>query len=560
MKPVALVLAATLVLAALYPACAPRSSREARLRSEDGGRERVLTVAHYSLQSGFRKGFRATIDAYEARHPDVRIEVIEVPAAVWANWLTTKLVGRMAPDLIQVGLPPGGSMSSQAHDEMLSRHFLPIRDAMNQPNPYAAGTAYADVAWRQTFADGLMWPPSYSLTNFEIYGVPFTLFANRLVYNRDLLVEIAGHDEPPKDFRDFLELCARIREHGRRTGRSIVPIAAARNTGPALMESFFGSVTQWLRIGIDPHRQFTLYPTDTLRAAIGGNFDPDHEEVRAGLELAREVALQCTPGFMQLDRDSATFLFAQKQALMMLSNPVDVSALRDEVGFALGVCRVPWPTVDDPRYGRHVMGPLNESQGGLQNSLGIALTSQQADLAIDFLRFASSPEGATRFAGESGLPSAVVAVDLASAPETLRPVHGGYPPGLQLGFGRPELAEVFERHAHHLLSPAGSVDAFVAVMRAEFPAAAVAAAHGFQRNWRRSIRQRDGAIGAYTWLRTHGDAEERQTAEARWGVLLDNDSQADAHLYILERALESPGPLSRYEAPPVGSRRPAKER
>ncbi len=550
-----LVLAATLVLAAVYPACAPRAAREMRSTGEHRGSERVLTIAHYSLQSGFRKGLRVAIEAYEARNPGVRIEVIEVPSAVWANWLTTKLVGRMAPDIIQVGLPAGGSISSQAYDELLSRHFLPFRDTMKQPNPYAAGTAYADVAWRQTFVDGLMWPPSYSLTNFEIYGVPFTLFANRLVYNRDLLVEITGRDEPPGDYRDFVRLCERVREFRQETGRAIVPIAAARNTGPSLMESFFGSVTQWLRLGIDPHRQFTLYPTDTLRAAVGGNFDVEQEEIRAGLELAREVGLQCTPGFMQLERDSAAFLFGQGHALMMLSNPVDVSALRDEVGFPLGVCRLPWPTVDDPRYGRFVMGPLNESQGGLQNSLGVSLDSGQADLAVDFLRFASSPDVATQFARESGLPSAVIAVDPSTATESLRPVHGGYPPGLQLGFGRPEIARVVERNLHHLLSPSGSVDAFAAAMRTEFPAAAVEAAQGFQRNWRRSIRQRDGAIGAYAWLRTHGDEDGRATAEARWGVLLDNDSQADAHLYILDRFLEEPFPLPRHPGPPVGAAR-----
>lgn len=556
MKPrSAFLLAATLALVALYPACRKRVGEQAPRDAEVGGRrERVLTVAHYSLQSGFRKGFAAVVAAYEARHPDVRVEVLEVPGAVWANWLTTSLVGQMAPDLLQIGLPPGGTLSSQAFDEVLSRHFLPLRDEMERPNPYAAGTPHAAVPWRQTFADGLMWPPSYSLTNFEIYGVPFTLFANRLVYNRDLLVEITGRDAPPEDFRAFQALCEQVHAFRKRTGRSVVPIAAARNTGPALLESYFGSVTQWLRIETDPHRQFTLYPTDLLRAAVSGSFDFDVEEIRAGLELAREVGLQCTPGFMQLQRDSAVFHFGQGHAVMMLSGPVDASALADDVTFRLGVSQVPWPAADDPRYGRYVMGPLNESQGGLQNSFAVSLSSAQTTLAIDFLQFASSPEGATRFARASGLPSAVVVADETAASEALRPVHSGYPPGLQIGYGRPELARVFERNLHHLLSPAGSVNAFVAVMESEYREAALEAAHGFQRTWRRSIRQRDGTIGAYAWLRRTGTADAREAAGERWGVLLDNDSQADAHLYILDRFLERPEPMPRHQAPPIGAR------
>ncbi len=546
-----------IAVAALVLATAPWGSRREQASPTDAaGRQRVLTVAHFSLQSGFRQGFNAVAAAYEKRHPDVSVEVLEVPGAVWSNWLMTKLVGGMAPDLIQIGLPAGGSMSAQAYDELLARYFQPFREEMNRPNPYAAGTPHALVPWRQTFVDGLAWPPSYSLTNFEIYGVPFTLFANRLAYNRDLMIEITGKDEPPRDFREFLQLCDQTREYQKRTGRVIVPIAAANNTGPALMESFFGSVTQWLRIEIDPHRQFTLYPTDLLRAAVGGNFDFDQKEIRAGLELAREVGLQCMPGFMQLQRDSAVFHFGQGRALMMLSNPADVSTLREEATFPIGVCGVPWPTVTDPVYGRFIMGPLNESQGGLQNSLGIMQSSPHRALAIDFLQFASSPEGASLFARESGLPPAVVVAQVADELEALLPLDGGYPPGLQLGYGRPEMASVFDRHFHHLVSPSGSVDAFVAAMKTEFASAAVEAAHGFQRNWRRSIRQRDGVIGAYTWLQSQGDETQQTIASERWGVLLDNDSQADAHLYILDRFLEDPHRLHRHESPPVGTKRP----
>ncbi len=545
-----------LACGALLVATAWFGPRPDRSRSTDSGDpQRVLTVAHFSLQSGFRQGFGAVVAAYEEKHPDVRVEVLEVPAAVWSNWLMTKLVGGMAPDLIQIGLPTGGSLSPQAYDELLSRHFQPFRDEMNRPNPYAAGTDHAGLAWRQTFVDGLAWPPSYSLTNFEIYGVPFTLFANRLAYNRDLMVEITGKDEPPRDYREFLRLCEQTRAFQQQTGRAVLPIAAARNTGPALMESFFGSVTQWLRIEIDPHRQFTLYPTDLLRAAVGGNFDFDREEIRAGLELARAVGLQCMPGFMQLQRDSAVFYFGQGRALMMLSNPADISTLREEAAFPIGVSGIPWPTADDPVYGRFIMGPINESQGGLQNSLGITQDTPHHALAIDFLQYASSPEGATLFARESGLPPAVVVAHVEDELEALRPVDGGYPPGLQLGYGRPEISRIFDRHFHHLLSPSGSVDAFVAAMKTEFASATVDAAHGFQRNWRRSIRQRDGVIGAYTWLQSHGDEAQREVADERWGVLIDNDSQADAHLYILDRFLKDPEPLHRHEGPPVGAKR-----
>lgn len=526
--------------------CAKRPSEETGVR--------VLTVAHHSLETGFRRGFTAVVAAYEERHPDVKVEVIEVPGSVWAQWLQTKLVGGMAPDLVQIGLPPGDVISAQTFEEMLGRHFRPFRAEMARPNPYAAGSAWTHVPWRQTFGDGLMWPPSYSLTNFEVYGVPLTTFTTRLVYNRELLREVTGSDEPPADYRAFRALCDEVQAYSRRTGRPLVPIAAARNTGPELMSTYFSSVTQWLRVELDPHRQFTLYPTDTLRAALGGGFGLERAEVRAGLELAREVGLQCTPGFMQLQRDSAAFQFSHGQALMMLSNPVDLSTLREQASFPIGVTRVPWPTTDDPDYGRFVMGPIDESQGRLQNSFGITQHSALAELAVDFLQFATSPDGAEVFARESGLLPSVTHVAAPEAVASFKPAEAGYPPGLTWGLGRPELTRVFDRHVHLLVSPRGSVDAFVAAVKAELPPAAVDAAHGFQRSWMRSIRQRDTAMGAYAWLMAKGDERERVSAAERWSVTLDNDSQADAHFYILEAYLSRPEPLPRAPGPRAGGR------
>ncbi len=514
----------------------------------------VLTVAHRSLETGFRRGLTAVVASYEARHPGVKVEVIEVPGSVWAQWLITKLVGGMAPDLVQIGLPPGEGLSSQAFDELLGRHFRPLRAEMTRPNPYAAGSAWAHVPWRQTFGDGLMWPPSYSLTNFEVYGIPFTTYTTRLVYNRALLQDVTGRDEPPADYREFRALCDAIQTYERRTGRPLVPIAAARNTGQELMSTYFSSVTQWLRVELDPHRQFTLYPTDTLRAALGGGFGFDRPEVRAGLELAREVGLHCTPGFTQLQRDSAVFQFVHGQALMMLGSPADLATLREQTTFPIGVMRIPWPTADDPVYGRFVMGPIDESQGRLQNSFGVTQGSPRAALAVDFLQYATSPEGADVFARASRLLPSVTHVAVPDEVASFWPEEAGYPPGLPWGLGRPELIQVFDRHVHRLLSPGGSVDAFVTAVKAELPPAAFDAAHGFQRSWLRSIRQRDTALGAYTWLMAEGDDRERVNAAERWGVTLDNDSQADAHFYILEAYLRRPEPLPRMTGPRAGTK------
>ena len=53
----------------------------------------------------------------------------------------------------------------------------------------------------------------YFLHLMEFYGVPFTVGTTRLSYNRDLLREITGSEDAPGNFRQWMEMCGRIRQH-----------------------------------------------------------------------------------------------------------------------------------------------------------------------------------------------------------------------------------------------------------------------------------------------------------------------------------------------------------
>jgi len=49
----------------------------------------------------------------------------------------------------------------------------------------------------------------------EFYSVPFTIQTTRIFYNKDLLKEATGTDDPPKDFRQWMDICEAIRENAR---------------------------------------------------------------------------------------------------------------------------------------------------------------------------------------------------------------------------------------------------------------------------------------------------------------------------------------------------------
>lgn len=80
------------------------------------------------------------------------------------------------------------------------------------PNPYNAGTPLAGVPWRLTFIDGGRNRATYIDQYRNYYAVGLSAHSMRIFY-KDLLRAITGSDEPPKDFRSWIELGKKVRAY-----------------------------------------------------------------------------------------------------------------------------------------------------------------------------------------------------------------------------------------------------------------------------------------------------------------------------------------------------------
>ncbi len=182
-----------------------------RARAESDPGQITLRFAHWQLEGGIREAFDALARRYMALHPHVRVEQMLIPERVYPNWLITQLVGGTAPDLIEVraGMP----------EDRIARYFLPLTQAIGEPNPYNAGTSLNGVPWRDTFLDGLAAPPSYIPDLLDFYAIPTAMFSVRLYYNKDLYARIAGDAPLPRTFDEFIAICERVNAYAQRHGQ-----------------------------------------------------------------------------------------------------------------------------------------------------------------------------------------------------------------------------------------------------------------------------------------------------------------------------------------------------
>jgi ABC-type glycerol-3-phosphate transport system substrate-binding protein len=134
----------------------------------------VLRMAHWQLEPGIVKAVYAAIADYEKmkKEQGVDVEVLQIPVPEegYFQYVNTQLIGRTAPDMIECGL--GGS--SELWQKFYARYFMPLDEYVDKPNPYNAGTPFADVPWRDTYFDQMLGGYEENLQSY--FRVPLSAF------------------------------------------------------------------------------------------------------------------------------------------------------------------------------------------------------------------------------------------------------------------------------------------------------------------------------------------------------------------------------------------------
>jgi putative chitobiose transport system substrate-binding protein len=144
-----------------------------------------------SLKPKFTAYFRDLVARYQAAHPGVTLEWVDVPWDTLQTKLTAAIVARTAPALVQLNVP-------WAYDYALYGALRPIDALLGEDRARYTDGAIADVTFRG-----------------KVYGFPHYNSVNVMAYNTALFRQ-AGITHVPATFAEQLEAARQIRA---RTGQ-----------------------------------------------------------------------------------------------------------------------------------------------------------------------------------------------------------------------------------------------------------------------------------------------------------------------------------------------------
>jgi raffinose/stachyose/melibiose transport system substrate-binding protein len=193
------------------------------------------------------------------------------------------------------------------------------------------------------------------------------------------------------------------------------------------------------------------------------------------------------------------------------------------------VANVPVPAPNDPRFGGNILGRASEAGSQGQGTFGVTRGSQHPETAMDFLLFMVSMRGQEIWTQTSGWLPSVVGVEPSEESKPFLPLMDGFPTGFELGnAGQADVARVMEKNFHKLVSPTGSVEAYLGSAKQDLPGAVLS-------DLRRSIasrltnaRRADTTVGVLFWEKL--DANGAGT-DAELDLILEGSNVSDRAYY-----------------------------
>lgn len=389
----------------------------------------TLRIGHWQLEASVREAFEEMAKDYQKMHPNIRIVQDAIPESTYGQWVSTQLMGGTAPDIMELGL----GLPYQIWLSYYNRYFVPLSRYVNQPNPYNVGTDLEGVPLRNTYKDGMR--NSYNEEMQEYVNIGLSQFGVRIFYNRDLLRELTGLDEPPLNYRAFLDVCRKIGEQKDPKGKNYVAIAGSKYhvgmwewmmTDPLT----YGGIKQ-----VDFNRDGFAGNDETFVAFKTGRVNLHYPPYAAKFKVLREVTDHFQSGYTGLTRDEAVMMFAQQRAVFMTTGTWDARSLQEQSKglFEVGVMEFPVP-VDDHEYGHLVEGKVYERpMSGFP--FGVTRTSKHQDVAIDFLLFLAGKKQNEKMNRIIGWIPAIIGAEMDPLLKAFEPNLVGVYSGMNLNIG-----------------------------------------------------------------------------------------------------------------------------
>lgn len=312
---------------------------------DQGGDEKVtLTWLQWWANEKGQETLDRIKDTFEAEHPNITLEIQDVPAAQAHDKITTLALGGQAPDLIAM-------QAAWQTEFALSGIIEPLDSYIAQEDP--------------AFLEELEGPMLASFQD-EIWGVPLNFSPTAMFYNEDI-IEAAGVDVPTNwdEFREASEAIAVD------AGKFAVTANLAVEPATPISYEIFPFI---LSAGGE------ILDDDNLAAFAS----PEGVEALEYVKDLWDVEGVATPGAAGTTEAQKRENFVAGNTAFMFDGPAGVSISRSNEALNFGVAPMPAGSVD----ASYVGGSL----------LGMTADSKNKDAAWEFMSWLGSEEGSALWA------------------------------------------------------------------------------------------------------------------------------------------------------------------
>ena len=375
------------------PQAAPQASTDSSAAGEAGMTGKLqIWVQAYTPTDSMEKSpnnpiphnmIEVLAKEYTEAHPGTEIEVIRKPSNVADHeWIVTQQAGGTIPHIVW-------SHSFWIQDEIEKGWWVALDPYFEQPNPYVAAGDPGSARWLDQFYE--IPTEAKRLQDGKLYVVPIDLVTTFFFYNKDLFT--AAGVEPPTTYGEWIEVQKKLQASG------VIPNGRINWYNSQIGAMLYAKKEE--QINKDGGVASLEEVACAIETGLYRATDPEYAE---WMRMVQELTQYLAPDWAVEGADFAR-KFLNKEIAVLEDGSWRFGLLRADplVDFEWGSFYAPTITETDSAF---ATGKTAPPIGGATAAQWAVASRTEKDgltpLAIDFLRFVTAPQNASRMIQELG--------------------------------------------------------------------------------------------------------------------------------------------------------------